>query len=187
MARKLRIQYEGAIYHLINRGNYRAAVFGGKNNEQRPDPLRPPQYISISEIIRKAHAQYAKAFLYTEIDDNDLTYFLLHQTKVIQQAVDAFRDHVEDKANNLRKLDIKLQRLGNLNPRQQDILSHALRKPLTQYTVKSHQNSQHIATLTARKDLEDLVAKKLFHPQKHGRKVIYQAEPDLEQRLALLR
>ncbi len=28
MARKLRIQYEGAIYHVINRGNYRRDVFG---------------------------------------------------------------------------------------------------------------------------------------------------------------
>lgn len=28
MARKLRIQYEGAIYHVINRGNYRWDVFG---------------------------------------------------------------------------------------------------------------------------------------------------------------
>ena len=27
MARKLRIQYEGAIYHVINRGNYRRDVF----------------------------------------------------------------------------------------------------------------------------------------------------------------
>lgn len=28
MSRKLRIQYEGAIYHVINRGNYRRDVFG---------------------------------------------------------------------------------------------------------------------------------------------------------------
>jgi len=27
MARKLRLEYEGALYHVINRGNYRAAVF----------------------------------------------------------------------------------------------------------------------------------------------------------------
>ena len=27
MARKLRIQYEGAIYRVINRGNYRRDVF----------------------------------------------------------------------------------------------------------------------------------------------------------------
>jgi len=27
MARKLRIQYEGALYHVINRGNYRRDLF----------------------------------------------------------------------------------------------------------------------------------------------------------------
>ncbi|MDO8539843.1 MAG: transposase [Opitutaceae bacterium] len=27
MARKLRLEYEGAVYHIINRGNYRAAIF----------------------------------------------------------------------------------------------------------------------------------------------------------------
>ncbi len=27
MARKLRVEYEGAIYHVISRGNYRADVF----------------------------------------------------------------------------------------------------------------------------------------------------------------
>ncbi|MDO8539839.1 MAG: hypothetical protein Q7S40_05310, partial [Opitutaceae bacterium] len=27
MARKLRLEYAGAVYHIINRGNYRAAIF----------------------------------------------------------------------------------------------------------------------------------------------------------------
>jgi len=30
MARKLRIQYPGALYHVINRGNYRRALFGSE-------------------------------------------------------------------------------------------------------------------------------------------------------------
>src|SRR3954468_7057421 len=30
MARKLRLEYEGALYHVINRGNYRTAIFGTK-------------------------------------------------------------------------------------------------------------------------------------------------------------
>jgi len=30
MARKLRIQFEGACYHIINRGNYRADVFANQ-------------------------------------------------------------------------------------------------------------------------------------------------------------
>ncbi len=28
MARKLRLEYEGALYHVMNRGNYRSAIFG---------------------------------------------------------------------------------------------------------------------------------------------------------------
>lgn len=30
MARKLRLEYAGACYHIINRGNYRRPIFGGK-------------------------------------------------------------------------------------------------------------------------------------------------------------
>lgn len=34
------------------------------------------EYVSISRILKKARAQYARAFLYTETDENDTTYFL---------------------------------------------------------------------------------------------------------------
>jgi putative transposase len=34
MARKLRIQYEGALYHVINRGNYRREIFGSAGAAQ---------------------------------------------------------------------------------------------------------------------------------------------------------
>jgi len=31
MARKLRLEYAGAFYHVINRGNYRRGLFTGKS------------------------------------------------------------------------------------------------------------------------------------------------------------
>src|SRR5882672_4471374 len=34
MARKLRIQYEGAIYHVMNRGDHREDIFGGDKDRQ---------------------------------------------------------------------------------------------------------------------------------------------------------
>jgi hypothetical protein len=34
VARKLRIQYEGAIYHVINRGSYRRDIFGSAGAAQ---------------------------------------------------------------------------------------------------------------------------------------------------------
>ena len=43
--------------------------------------------ISISAVILEAPAQYARAFLYSEIGDNDLTYFLIHQMNVLGKAL----------------------------------------------------------------------------------------------------
>jgi REP element-mobilizing transposase RayT len=35
MARKLRIQYPGAIYHVMNRGDRREAIFADDDDRQR--------------------------------------------------------------------------------------------------------------------------------------------------------
>ena len=37
------------------------------------------EFISISHILRKAPAQYGRAYLFTETDGGDTTYFLIHQ------------------------------------------------------------------------------------------------------------
>ena len=41
------------------------------------------EYLSISSILRKAAPQYGRAFLDSETDENDLTYFLLHHIRVL--------------------------------------------------------------------------------------------------------
>jgi len=38
MARKLRLEFPGACYHVINRGNYRSDIF---RTEGRPEGVRP--------------------------------------------------------------------------------------------------------------------------------------------------
>jgi REP element-mobilizing transposase RayT len=34
MSRALRLEYPGAVYHVINRGNYRKAVFAAEKTKQ---------------------------------------------------------------------------------------------------------------------------------------------------------
>jgi Fic family protein len=41
------------------------------------------EFISISQIIKQSPAQYGKSFLYSEYDENDVTYFIVHQLSVI--------------------------------------------------------------------------------------------------------
>jgi Fic family protein len=45
------------------------------------------EFISISQIIRSHPAKYGRAFLYTETDDNDLTYFIIYHLEVIMRAI----------------------------------------------------------------------------------------------------
>ena len=115
------------------------------------------EFISISSILRKASTQYAKAYLYTETDDNDATYFIVYQLQVIRSALRALEKYLERKTSEIRKAESTLRNYEGLNYRQLALLSHALRKPDTSFTVNSHRTSHRVAYATARADLLHLV------------------------------
>jgi len=55
-------------------------------------------------ILKSAPAGYRDAFLFTETDDNDLNYFILHQLRVIRKSLEALERYIENKRNgNLAK------------------------------------------------------------------------------------
>ena len=147
------------------------------------------EFVSISRVIKQASAQYAKAFLYTETDDNDVTYFLIHQLEVIHQAVDALHEFLDQKmqgVNEAEQLLIDNPRLnGKLNFRQLALLRHALKHPRFSYVVQEHQRSHGISYDVARKDLLDMADKlKLLLKTKQGRRYYFVVPNDLEQRIA---
>jgi Fic family protein len=125
------------------------------------------EFISISEIIRRAPAKYGRAFLYTETDENDLTYFLLYHLDVIRRAVDQLHGYVERKTAELRALEQKMHAVALLNHRQQALISHALRHPHFRYSVEGHRRSHNVVYETARSDLMELAEQGLLE----GRKV----------------
>ena len=61
------------------------------------------EFLSISQILRKAPVRYGRSFLYTETDDNDLTYFIFFQLRVIERAVQALREYIERKKATVRR------------------------------------------------------------------------------------
>ena len=128
------------------------------------------EFISISTVLRKSLGKYKRAFLETETDDEDLTYFFLHQLDVIEQAVGELEAYLERKQRQLSEAERLLRVHGDLNHRQLSMLSHALRNPDASYTVQSHQRSHGIVYATARSDLLGLVDKGLLIKSGHARK-----------------
>lgn len=144
------------------------------------------EYLSISRILRKAPGQYARAFLYTETDDNDATYFLLYQLKVICRAIDEFYDYLKRKTQEVRAVEDLLRSSVYFNHRQLALLSHALRAPGHSYTFRSHATSHNVVHQSARNDLLTLEERGLVIRRKTGRAYSFQAVPDLASRLRQL-
>lgn len=142
------------------------------------------EFISISQILLRAPARYARAFLHAETDDNDLTYFVLHQTQVIEEAVRALHDYVTRKTAEWREAERRLRGLQGLNHRQQALLTHALQRPGARYLIGGHQRSHGVAFQTARTDLFDLAGRGLLVIRKEGRVNAFYPARDLGEKLS---
>ena len=147
------------------------------------------EYISISSIIREASAKYGRAFLYTETDDNDLTYFILYHLRVIRQAIDQLHQNLEQERQKLRRTENLLRdskTVHDLNNRQLAILEHALRHTHQRYTFKSHQRANKLSYQTARTDLLGLTQLKLLDTSRQSRAFVFISPNDLHKRIKQL-
>jgi Fic family protein len=144
------------------------------------------EFISISQIILKAPARYGKAFLYTETDDNDLTYFILYQLRVIHRAIKELHEYIKRRTERLQAIERELRGVAGLNHRQRSLVSHALRHPYQQYTIRSHQTSHNVVYQTSRLDLLDLENRGLLTSLKIGKTWYFTPVSDLEEKLAKL-
>lgn len=146
------------------------------------------EFVSISRVLRKAPSKYYRAFLYTESDDNDATYFVLHQLQVLERSIVDLHRYLKQKARELaeaRQLLATSARLTTtLNLRQLALLNHALKNPGFTYTFDSHRRSHRVAYQTARTDLKALADLGLLLESKAGRTYLFEAPSDLRRRMA---
>lgn len=114
------------------------------------------EYLSISRVILKTKTQYEKAYLYTEMDEMDVSYFIHYQVKVLTQAFEDLKDYIQSKKKEENQFS-KYLKIANLNERQAQILFWVEENPNRFFTVKEIQNIFNITNQTARTDIEDLV------------------------------
>jgi Fic family protein len=114
------------------------------------------EYLSISRVIMKTKVQYEKAYLYTEIDDMDVTYFIHYQVKVLMKAFEELKDYVANKKKEENKL-LKFLQFEGINERQAEILHKVEKKSTKYFTIKEVENIFSVTNQTARTDIETLV------------------------------
>ena len=145
------------------------------------------EFISISRQLVQAPVRYARAFLHTETDGNDLTYFIVHQIGVILRALDDLDTWIERKIGETREVERILKGSTSLNHRQLALLAHALRHPDAACTIREHRTSHGVAYATARADLLRLAELGLLDQRRIGKKAsVFDTPPDLEARIRAL-
>ena len=113
------------------------------------------EYLSISRLIIKSKNQYEKAYLYTENDENDLTYFLNYNLKTMTLAYEALKQYIQRKIEE-KKYITNFQRIPFVTERQAQILKWYYDEPNLILTVKEVEIRLSISNQTARNDLFEL-------------------------------
>ena len=117
-------------------------------------------YIPLSTAIKNSKIDYAKAYIYSEQDDLDITYFINYNLRKIKIALNKFKQDIKEKFNDNNKNLKKLNHL-NLNIRQIKLLSYFLENKDSFTNTTIHQNYYKIARWTAISDLK-ILEKKWF-------------------------
>ena len=116
------------------------------------------EYLSISRLIVKSKNQYALAYVYSEIDENDLTYFINYNLKTMNLAFVSLQEYIQRKINE-KKQFIHFQKIKGINERQALILKWFYEEPDMLITVKEIENRLSVSNQTGRNDLMELVKK----------------------------
>lgn len=145
------------------------------------------EFMPISRIIKRSVGQYAQAYRYAENDQNDLTYFISYQLKVLQQAqqdLEAYSLRQRKQAASTRDLLLTSQ----FNERQVTLLQRLQERPSMMLAIRDYQHQFNVVYQTARTDLMrleelGLLAKRLAGKQK----IFYFRAEDFDQQLAKLK
>jgi len=144
------------------------------------------EFLSISQFLRSAPRQYVQAYLHTETDGNDTTYFVLHQLDIIRRSINALHEYLGRKIQEQRDAERLLIKAGQLraqlNHRQLALLTHALKHPGESYRVAKHQAVHDVVYQTARADLLGLEALGLLMKIKQGNAFVFYAPDKLAER-----
>lgn len=128
------------------------------------------EYISVSRIILNSKSQYARAYLHTEFDKNDLTYFVVYNLKCIHLALEDLKKYIQRKTSEKQHI-ISILRNTDFNDRQIALIQDILQDSTTFFNVQQIQTRFNVSNQTARNDLNILEEKGILQSRKSGHKI----------------
>ena len=135
------------------------------------------EYLSLSKVIKNHRQRYDMAYLLSETDDDDITYFILYNLRMISEAMDVFDSYLRKKMKEQEDSKKGLEQYG-LSFRQSQIVKDMMHdgEPVSQYELSvKYQTS----VPTIRRDLIKLMDVGLVRMSgKDGHRQLYVYDAD---------
>lgn len=125
-------------------------------------------YLPISMAIKKSPEQYNMAYIYSEQDGSDVTYFIDYNIRKIQQALENFKEYTQKKESEAKTLRKIASGSYHFNERQIKLLQHFYKNPDAKTFPRIHANTYQISWLTASTDLKKLEVAGFIISKKEG-------------------
>jgi len=139
------------------------------------------QYLPISLVIREAPIKYGMAYVYSEQDDLDLTYFFDFHMRKLMQALKNFKAYLERKIEENKSIQSLFNTKYALNPRQIQALHYLLAQGEGScVNPSSYEALSGISRPTAIADLKAIEKMNLVSSKKVGKYVRYYGTPLLQ-------
>ena len=144
------------------------------------------EYIPISKVIKKSPARYRDAYVATEEDELDLTYFVQYNVECIRKARLALVEHIAAEKQRRRDAAMKISQLSDLNnKRQGSILQYMIEHKDEEFGIQEVADWFDVTYQTARTDLMHLEALGYLWVKKKGRAFYYSVDSEWRKRLGL--
>lgn len=145
---------------------------------------RLAEYVTISKFLTQAPSQYMTSYEYTEDDDGDLTYFIMHQLRTFKHGLDELEKYIEHKLNEMRQInDVLDEAADDFNHRQLQIIDSLIRDVGTVLTSGEIARRYRVTSQTARADLKHLESFGLVRRGKRKNPVTWRPVHNVEKRL----
>lgn len=144
-------------------------------------------HTSVSQALLADPPSYRQALLHSLADHGDATLFVLSQANAMAAAIDQLDQFIQTKFQERHAFKDQMRKIQGerrFNERQIAILEDAANTEANQFTIQTLSERFEVAYLTARKDLDQLVAAQ-FLERNEGRPIVFKAAPKLRQALGL--
>ena len=178
LLRAILVHHQIAFDHPFRDGNGRTARVAFLLEATRDSKLNWLQLVPFSRAIAKDKAAYYQSFVDTASEGWDTTHFVRSQLRYLAIECERLANFLTDEVRQRAKYSSKLHLESKLNARQMTLIRSALRSSHAFFTQVEHAQYHQVTTMTAQRDLTQLVKWRLLLKRKDpkdGRRYLYWA------------